>query len=364
MYLETVEGANMVKEIPDIDSMSNPVPGVKRILVPFSGNLQVLSLYPVINELCKADGIDIECINTDQPLDHEIPLNLTNISSDDIAVLEEKIIETDLVLSGLTFLGDLETNAMKLAKETATPYVVFIADVGIDIVSKKIQPRVDMIPDHVLIADPRTIDGVRKRYKDINFVEAGNPQYDRFLLHEQRERRKITERILYMDIDFERDFEKGLLPSGPYKKEKYLRELYDAIQNVYSRIEFSVRLHPRSDPKDFEEAKNRGFSIDSEEDSFNSITKSDLLVSSYSTSLFEASIAGIGALSYQPWESDIRSDIFGGRVDIAKTPVELEALMRKKNTTPNGSNDNGYSMLFNPGYSKDFIYRYVLNLLD
>lgn len=310
---------------------------VKQIVVPFSGNLPVMTLRPILAKLSKI--CEVHCINGGYPVDHDVPFEVTDSKTLSHPDLYDIVKHADLVINAPTSLyGDVERFILR---NTSAPIFSFMCDVGGEFVYRKLNEREPA--QKYFIADPRTFDFlIKKSVSPDSLVKAGNPHYDRALSSQKKQ----GCHILYMDVDFEVDFARGLLPCGPYDKEQYIREIQEQFPGCV------MRLHPRSNKAHFREYER----IDDTADPLESMSAASLVVSSYSTALFESYMMGIPAISYQPWETPIRQDVFRGRVPI------ISSLDDACDTV--FCTESPDDLLFNPGTSRDFVVQYICDVLN
>ncbi|MBR9699915.1 hypothetical protein GOV09_05650 [Candidatus Woesearchaeota archaeon] len=304
----------------------------EKILILLSEVLAARALKPVIDTLRQDTSLELLVINDGfgaATLDQMgIDYQLIEASFEEEA--RQLVEQADLVLSGKSYREPSENTLMRLCRELDTTYLMLIPDMGGQIGLAKFSERLDgqlLLPTKILITDPATHTYMQDHGIDPQaFIEVGNPHFDG--VYERVKRASATANetpvVTYLDCPFELDYERGILRIGPYSQGQFLDGVMDAIRRLGQEVKFQIKKHGQSNESHFERARSEGIPF-VQGDCITIIANSDVAVSSYSTTLLDASIADVPGVSYQPWPGDtIRADVFESRVPIAKNKEELQ----------------------------------------
>ncbi len=287
-----------------------------KTLVPMLGALRT---DPTVNVRIVNDGFCQEFVRT-------LDLRVEYILDDFESRIDEELRSASVVLMGKSYVQPSEYAILHSAARWGVPVLMVVPDMGIDVVRAKLKGIGDGssagIPwPTLLVADSRT----RASLADLGvpndrIVEFGNPYFDELygeLEHDSG--RWDHQGIGYFSTPFELDFDRGILPAD-YRHRDFVADIRRASLTVGEPL--TVKRHPQVDPALFE-----GLNV-FDGTPLEMIRTIKVAIGSYSTTLLEAYVAGIPTISFQPWDANIREDVFAGRIPIVKTTSELEELLR------------------------------------
>lgn len=334
-------------------------PKTRNVLVLLSEILSAKTLAPLVERLADVPDIELRVINDGFCVDFirtlGIPFEL--IDQDFADRVRPLIAWADLVLMGKSYVEPAEYDILRIAKEMDRPVLIAIPDMGLDIVRAKLRGIGDEIPwPLLLLADPRTKDSlVASGVPGAKIIEAGNPYFDdlyRDLVGDRCD--QSAEGIGYLSTPFCLDYSRGVLPAN-YPHALLIDDLKVACEEL--GVPLVAKLHPQVNPELFEGVEIRDGSP------LEFIRQIRVAVGCYSTTLLEAYVAGVPTISYQPWDADIRGDVFEGRIPIVKTREDLvsslgAALHEERKVEP------GRAITYFPGASLNRFVEVVLMVLN
>jgi glycosyltransferase involved in cell wall biosynthesis len=306
------------------------------ILVFMSECLAAKSIFPLIEGLSKIPNIDIRIVNDGfgKHLLEESGLQFEHINIKLYDRLEDYVLNSDMILSGKSYLQPAENYLMQLSLKHNVLYLMLIPDIGGQIAYAKFNQNDSsfstLLPTFILLSDEITHSYmVDKGIPVEKLIKIGSPYFDtlyrRLFLNESNLNKKF---ITYMDVPFELDYSRGVLPLGYYSQKNYIDEITSVIEGLDLFNNFKIKKHMQSDDKAFSLVPPSNFYNNN--DSFSLILESSLVISPYSTTLLEAYVAGVPAISYQPWEGEIiREDVFKDRIPIVKDKVSLSEKIKE-----------------------------------
>jgi hypothetical protein len=294
----------------------------RRVLLFLSEILSSQTLLPVLAAL-RARGCDVRVINDgfcrafldSEGCDYEL------IDYDFAGRIAEPVAWADVVVTGKSYVEPSEYLLMELARAMGKPLLLALPDPGADVVMAKLRSRDGV--GHItlpvsLVADARTrSELVRRGLPADRLIPAGNPYfddlYDRLASPLPDVRRPGT--VAYFATPFDLDWERGILPTD-YSHRRMIEDVKERVESLGAVL--IAKNHPQV-PKELLEGIEifDGHPLDL-------IRRVTATVSSYSTTLLEAWVAGVPSVSYQPWTADIRADVFAERIPIVKNLADLE----------------------------------------
>lgn len=321
-----------------------------RVLVFVSEILSAKTLIPIMDALKPNPEFDVKIVNDGFCIEfvQSLGLPVKYILDDFDSRIDLEVQSASVVLMGKSYVQPSEYEILRRAAHWGVPVLMVVPDMGIDVVRAKLKGIGDDSSDSIsfpklLLADERT----RESLKSLNvptdsIVAFGNPYFDELYEELVRDRSEWNpEGIGYFSTPFELDFERGILPAH-YRQKDLIADIMQVCSNLGQSL--TGKRHPQVDLALFE-----GMEV-FEGTPLEMIRKVRVAVGSYSTTLLEAYAAGIPTISYQPWESNIRQDVFEGRIPITKTASELEEALRLTLVHPPSRRAPAYVTL-NPGSS-------------
>lgn len=299
-----------------------------RVLVFLSEILSANTLVPIIGALRSDPEFCVRIVNDGfcKEFVESLGLPVTYILDHFEAKVDQEVLAASVVLMGKSYIQPSEYALLRRAAHRGVPVLMVVPDMGIDVVRAKLKGIGDVSPGGIpwprlLLADDRTRQSlIALNMPESRIVEFGNPYFDALYreLEEDRGAWRQTG-IGYFSTPFELDFERGILPAD-YSQSDLIEDIRRACKKL--RQPLIGKRHPQVDPAHF--AGMRVF----DGTPFEMIRTIRVAVGSYSTTLLEAHVAGIPTLSYQPWEANIREDVFEGRIPIVKSAEDLEEALR------------------------------------
>lgn len=300
-----------------------------RVLVFVSEVLSAKTLLPIIAALRSDPTMNVKVVNDGFCLDfvRSLELPVEFILNDFEARIDCDIRSSSVVLMGKSYVQPSEYAILRRAAHWRVPVLLAIPDMGIDVVRAKLKGIGGDSPNRIpwptiLLADHRT----RRSIGSIGVpegcvVEFGNPYFDDLYdqLWQDRSEWKLSG-IGYFSTPFELDFERGILPAD-YRQKDLITDIIRTCQDLGQPL--TGKRHPQVAPALFE-----GMHV-FDGSPLEMIRTIRVAVGSYSTTLMEAYSAGIPTLSFQPWEANIREDVFEGRIPILKTTSALKDATEK-----------------------------------
>ena len=344
----------------------------KNLLIFLSANLIARSLAPVIRRLTDDKKINIKIINDNYGTSviNQLGFHYQIVTPPFHESLNDFVNEADVVFSGKTYIREAENVLMELCEKKGVPYVILLPESGGEIAYVKFKKRKPdnspLLPTYIFVADLLTHSYLIKKGipKDM-LLPGGNPYFDSLMSRASiapKTSENVSPVITYMDCPFEWDFENNLLPAGPYAHKRLVDEV---IQAIPQGVDLQIRLHPRSDEKHFDLAKEKRIPFVDDIDSFTTILNSDVVISTYSTTLLEASLAGVQAISYQPWDSEkVRSDLFKVNIPIASNQLSLKKYIKRALKHFRAPRKKSQDFLYNSGESTDVIVDFLYKILE
>ena len=325
----------------------------KRILFFLSEILSAKTLTPLIETVRRDPAIQVAVINDGFCVDFirtlNIPFNLldSNFENAVVPFLEW----ADLIIMGKSYEQKSEYIIIEKADSKNIPLLLVIPDMGIDIVKAKLRglgterSNKDIPVPILLLADPMTRNSLAELgIPPHRMIEAGNPYFDDLYLAlcEESPDAQQPRGVAYFSTPFELDWERGILPAE-YRQ----IDLIDEIAAVCEELDVPLigKRHPQVDPLMFRDMEMfEGAPLDL-------LRRVNVSVGSYSTTLLESYVAGVPTVSYQPWESNIRADVFDGRIPIAKSFDELKEFLKNALEVQRKVMPGGNIITYNPGSS-------------
>lgn len=322
-----------------------------RVLAFVSEILSAKTLVPIINALRSDPEFCVRIINDGFCAEfvRSLALPVEYIVEDFESRIDVEVRSTSVVLMGKSYVQPSEYSILRRAAHWGVPVLLVVPDMGLDVVRAKLKGIGVSIPwPKLLLADHRTRESLGElRVPADRVVEFGNPYFDDLYAELRGDDPGCWDPvgIGYFSTPFELDFKRGILPAD-YRH----RDFVDDIRRVCFKLgqPLQVKRHPQVDPDLFD-----GLTV-FDGTPLQMIRKIRVAVGSYSTTLLEAYVAGIPTISYQPWEANIREDVFACRIPIVKTPADFEALLRVAllhTTSTEGPN----LITYNPGRSLEAI---------
>ena len=289
------------------------------VLVFVSEILSAKTLIPIMEVMRQEPGFSMTIVNDGFCMEfiQTLELPVEYILDDFESRIDGKIQAASVVLMGKSYVQPSEYAILLAAARRGVPVLMVVPDMGIDVVRAKLRCFGGQVPyPTLLLADERT----RTSLKVLNvpeerIVEFGNPYFDDLYHHLLMDQSEWNpEGIGYFSTPFELDFDRGILPAD-YRQKDLIEDVREVARKL--RQPLTGKRHPQVDPALF--GGMRVF----DGTPLEMIRQIRVAVGSYSTTLLEAFAAGIPTFSYQPWEANIRQDVFENRIPIVKTPSEL-----------------------------------------
>lgn len=287
--------------------------------------LSAKTIVPIIEHLAQDPEFELQLFNDGFCIDYirSLGLAVTYVLSDFDNWVKRQVANSDLVLMGKSYREPSEYSIIRAAEFAEVPVLMVVPDMGFEIIMAKLEglgrQEEPGLP-HLLFADGRSLERCRQRgLPDERLLPFGNPYFDQLYCEvESDPRAPHRSGICYFSTPFELDFARGILPSDYCHQ-----ELIGDIRSVCTELgeELIAKRHPQ-----VEEGLFHGIRI-YDGSPLDVIRRISVAVGSYSTTLLEAYAAGVPAVSYQPWDANIRSDVFEGRIPIAKTSEALKSLL-------------------------------------
>lgn len=329
-----------------------------RILVFMSEILSAKTLAPIVSELRSDLSYSVQVISDGfcKEFIDSLDLDVEFILDDFEDRTERLLLEASLVLMGKSYEQPSEYTILRQAEHIGVPVLLALPDMGFDIVKAKLKGLGGNCPTSLgfpllLLADERTRASLLDcGTPEARLVELGNPYFDAHyeaLLTDSADWNQLG--IGYFSTPFELDFKRGILPAN-YRQ----ADLIADIRRVCTSLDqpLKAKRHPQVDPELFDELEVfEGTPLEM-------IRSIRIAVGSYSTTLLEAFSAGIPAISYQPWDENIRDDVFKDRIPIVKSIEELkEAIQVALISAPNRCGP--IPITFNPGTSLNMAVKFI-----
>lgn len=296
-----------------------------KVLVLLSEILSAKTLVPVVEHLAGTPGVEVRVINDGFCVEFVRTLGIPFVLIDDDFArrVRQHIIWADVVVMGKSYVEPAEYQIMRIAQELNRPVLLVLPDMGVDIVRAKLKGiGTEIRWPQLLLADPRTKESLRSIGVPGHLLfEAGNPYFDvlyRELVSDPGNH--FAQGIGYLSTPFCLDYSRGILPAD-YPHALLVDDLREACAEVGQPL--VAKLHPQVNPELFEGLEIRGGTP------LAFIRHIRVAVGCYSTTLLESFVAGVPTISYQPWDADIRGDVFQGRIPIVKTREGLHAALRQ-----------------------------------
>lgn len=331
----------------------------KNILILVGEVLSLHSLKPLINRFQAHPEINTIVINdgfcTDEVIKQKIDFSLVNEPFNENVIPFLK--DCCLIISGKSYKQQSELTLLKYSKQFNIPYFMILPDIGGEIVLAKLENLISnefMLPDKIFIADQNSHSFlISSGIPDEIIVPAGSPYFDEFYNLIEKQILLPKENLLvYISTPFEYDFERGILEAD-YSQKRLIREIHMASKEL--GVNFVAKRHPQLNEDLFQGMEQHDGDI------VPLLIKAQVVVGSYSTGLIQGAIAGKPAVSYQPWTTNIREDIFSGIIPIAKNYSELIENLQTAFAT---SHSSIRKITYNPGKSASFIQNFVYSELE
>lgn len=301
-----------------------------RIIFFLNEWLTYINLKPVIQTLNESSTIEIEVISDgyNDQVSSDLGAGSITLKSTTRQNFIRTIHGSDLIVMGKTFDQNSELNLIAAASACAIPLAVFLPDLGEEPVFAKVDhllksnalASVDVLVSNS-VASAQVSDALRDA--DVgSILVVGSPWIDDC---ERNRTRGEVQGIVYFDCPFEFDRKRGIYGLPAYPQERYVREVCGAIRRAAGDLRMYVKMHSQSAWRSFGDFCDCRWEIlDVSSHVGRSVGGRYIAVSSYSSSLLDASIAGNSSFSYQPWRPSIRRSIFCGLIPITRTVGELE----------------------------------------
>ncbi len=297
----------------------NPI----RVLVFVSEILSAKTLIPIVEAMRREPEFTVTMVNDGFCIEfiRSLAMPVEYIVDDFESEIDLKIRDSSVVLMGKSYAQPSEYQILRRANHWGVPVLMVVPDMGIDIVRAKLRSiggESNCIPfPTLLLADEKTHVSLRSlNVPDHRIVEFGNPYFDELYeqLAEDTAEWNATG-IGYFSTPFELDFDRGILPAD-YRQKDLIADIRKVCASLSQPL--TGKRHPQVDLALFE-----GMRV-FDGTPLEMIRTIRIAVGSYSTTLLEAYAAGIPTISYQPWKTNIRQDVFEGRIPITKSQTELE----------------------------------------
>ena len=325
----------------------------KKVLFFLSEILSAKTLTPLIEALRRDSSIEVAVVNDGFCVDFIRTLNINFNLLD--SKFENAIVPylewANLVIMGKSYEQESEYIIIKIANSKNLPLLLVVPDMGIDVVKAKLRGLgtdecYNEIPVPILLlADPMTRNSlIELGIPAHRMIEVGNPYFDDLYLalSDDLADTQAPCGVGYFSTPFELDWKRGILPAD-YRQVDLISEISTACNELGTPL--IGKRHPQVDPSMFGNMDMfEGAPLDL-------LRKVSVSVGSYSTTLLESYVAGVPTISYQPWETNIRSDVFAGRIPIAKSPDELKELLNNALKSERKLIPGGNVITFNPGSS-------------
>lgn len=319
-----------------------------RVLAFVSEILSAKTLVPIIRALRLDERFVVRIVNDGfcKEFVESLGLPVTYILDHFEAKVDPEVHAASVVLMGKSYVQPSEYDLLRRAARWGVPVLMVVPDMGIDIVRAKLRGIGDdsngAIPwPKFLVADPRTRASMRSlNIPDDRIAEFGNPYFDELYFELNRDHSDWEPvGIGYFSTPFELDFKRGILPAN-YRQSQLITDIHRVCRE--QRQPLIGKRHPQVDPKLF-----KGMTV-FDGTPLEMIRTIRVAIGSYSTTLLEAFAAGIPAISYQPWEANIRQDVFENRIPIVKTASELKASLSQIFNDPHRRRATEH-VTYNPG---------------
>ncbi|MCU0316223.1 MAG: hypothetical protein MUC92_06495 [Fimbriimonadaceae bacterium] len=324
-----------------------------KVLVFLSEILSAKTLVPIVEASFLDPEITCDLVNDGFCSDFILSLNLPiEVILDDFRQhLDRRLDGIDCILMGKSYQQESEYILLDLAQKKGIPVVMVVPDMGIDVVTAKLKRIGTEFPwPLLLVADTRTCRSLGLAgVPPTRIVKFGNPYFDQHYAALQHDFDEWSgEGIGYFSTPFELDFKRGILPTD-YLQKDYVHDLQWVADQ--SQQPLQCKSHPQVMLTQYVQTTLfEGSPLDM-------IRQIKYAVGSYSTTLLEAYSAGLPTFSYQPWEANIRQDVFEGRIPIVKTKEELLSLIRE--SQPRRTPGAFEPVTFNPGTSLQIALRHI-----
>lgn len=323
-----------------------------RILVFLSEILSAKTLAPIIGAL-RSDGRYLVRIVNDgfcRDFIESLELPIEFIIDDFESRIDQIVRDVSIVLMGKSYVQPSEYILLRAASRHRVQVLLVVPDMGIDVVRAKLkgicEGNAQDIPwPTLLLADPRTRDSLCELgVPNSRVKELGNPYFDELYRNLNQDRTAwMGQGIGYFSTPFELDFQRGILPTD-YKQKELIADIRDVASSL--SLPLVGKRHPQVDLALFD-----GMSV-FDGTPLDLIRTIRVAVGSYSTTLLESFASGIPTISYQPWKSNIREDVFAGRIQITKTKNELKQALDRATKGPSARR-NPTVVTFHPSKSID-----------
>jgi hypothetical protein len=324
--------------------------GQIHVLAFVSEILSAKTLVPILDAIGRDPEFTVRIVNDGFCLEfvRSLGLPVEYILDDFESRIDAEVRAASLVLTGKSYVQPSEYALLRSAASRGAPVLMVVPDMGIDVVRAKLRGIGGGPPDGIpyprlLLADERTRESLRgSGIPEDRIVEFGNPYFDQ--LYDELRRDWSDWRQVgagYFSTPFELDFDRGILPAA-YRQKDLIADIRRACANL--GLPLTAKRHPQVEPALFQGMRMfDGTPLEM-------IRTIRVAVGSYSTTLLEAYAAGIPAVSYQPWEANIRADVFEGRIPIVKSRSQMEEALRIALSGPCGRAAPRY-VTYNPGAS-------------
>lgn len=324
--------------------------GPVRILAFVSEILSAKTLVPILKAAMDGPEFSVKIVNDGFCMEFvkSLEMPVEYILNDFDVRINDEVKSASVVLTGKSYVEPSEYSLLRSAASFGVPVLMVVPDMGIDIVRAKLKGIGEKsqggIPyPKLLLADERTRESLKGLdIPEHNIVEFGNPYFDDLYRELLLDRSPWSPNgIGYFSTPFELDFQRGILPAE-YRQQ----DLIDDIRAVCASLgqQLCGKRHPQVDPKLF-----TGMNV-FEGTPLGMIRTIQVAVGSYSTTLLEAYASGIPTLSYQPWEANIRADVFKGRIPIVKSAAELKEAIQASLVSSRRRSEPRY-VTYHPGTS-------------
>lgn len=320
------------------------------VLAFVSEILSAKTLIPIVETIKKNPDFSVSLVNDGFCMEfiQTLQMPVEYILDDFESPIDSKIQAATVILMGKSYIQPSEYEILRRAAHWGVPVLMVVPDMGIDVVQAKLRGigghSSSSIPyPKLLVADERTRESLRcLNVPDDKIVEFGNPYFDELYRDLNANKDKWNPvGIGYFSTPFELDFDRGILPVD-YRQKDLIEDIRQVARKL--RQPLTGKRHLQVDLALFGGMKVfDGTPLEL-------IRTIGVAVGSYSTTLLEAYASGIPTISYQPWEANIRQDVFEDRIPIVKTVWELEEALKLALAHPIRRRAPEY-VTFNPGTS-------------
>lgn len=329
----------------------------KEICVFLSEILSAKTLAPVIAALSRSSNVNIKVVNDGFCVEFIRTLNIpfTQITGDFRSGIEEFIRNSDAILMGKTYEEPSEYIIFDCAARLGKPVLLVVPDLGAQVVRAKLKGIDFASISTLFLADPETKAAVVQSGIPVDkIVEAGNPYFDELYEALLSEAFDCSAGIGYFSTPFELDFQRGILPAD-YRQADLIADIKRACHEI--GVPLIGKRHPQVDAALFE-----GMDV-FEGTPLGLLRKIKASVGSYSTTLLESYVAGVPTISYQPWDTNIREDVFRDRITIVKTFQELCTSLDQAVKTPRHADFKIRTITYNSGRSIEYFTETIQGML-